>query len=85
MVPIRLVYQFSDIYLPPQHIEVEMKWTTFSRRHFQMHFFNESLWISLKISLKYIPNVRMNHIPNIGSDNGLAPTRRQAIIWTNVG
>ena len=23
--------------------------------------------------------------PNIGSDNGLAPTRRQAIIWTNDG
>ena len=22
---------------------------------------------------------------NIGSDNGLAPTRRQAIIWTNDG
>ena len=22
---------------------------------------------------------------SIGSDNGLAPTRRQAIIWTNVG
>ena len=22
---------------------------------------------------------------NIGSDNGLAPARRQAIIWTNVG
>ena len=23
--------------------------------------------------------------PTIGSDNGLAPTRRQAIIWTNDG
>ena len=23
--------------------------------------------------------------PNIGSDNGLAPTKRQAIIWTNDG
>ena len=22
---------------------------------------------------------------NIGSDNGLAPTRRQAIVWTNDG
>ena len=24
-------------------------------------------------------------ISSIGSDNGLAPTRRQAIIWINVG
>ena len=26
-----------------------------------------------------------NRITNIGSDNGLSPGRRQAIIWTNVG
>ena len=25
------------------------------------------------------------HYVIIGSDNGLAPSRRQAIIWTNVG
>ena len=24
-------------------------------------------------------------MPSIGSDNGLAPTRQQAIIWTNDG
>ena len=27
----------------------------------------------------------VSEIPNIGSDNGLSPGRRQAIIWTNVG
>ena len=26
-----------------------------------------------------------NQYPSISSDNGLAPTRRQAIIWTNDG
>ena len=25
------------------------------------------------------------HLADIGSDNGLAPTRQQAIIWTNDG
>ena len=27
----------------------------------------------------------VSRLTNIGSDNGLAPTRRQAIIWTNTG
>ena len=29
--------------------------------------------------------VQLTEYPNIGSDNGLAPTRRQAIIWTIAG
>ena len=29
-------------------------------------------------------HVSLNWV-NIGSDNGLAPDRRQAIIWTNAG
>ena len=36
-------------------------------------FLNENIWISLKISLKFVPNVRINN-SSIGSDNGLAPT-----------
>ena len=36
----------------------------------------------LLYSLKFVPKVQIN---SIGSDNGLAPTRRQAIIWTNDG
>ena len=38
----------------------------------------------LKVSLKFVPKVWIN-INNIGSDKGLAPTRRQAIIWSNDG
>ena len=47
-------------------------------------FFNENIWISFKISLNFVNKGPVNNIPaSIGSDNGLAPTRRQAIIWTN--
>ena len=45
----------------------------------------ENVWISIKISLKFVPKVPINNIPALGSDNGLAPSRRQAIIWTNDG
>ena len=54
-------------------------------RHFPA---DTSKWIFLKkismnISLKLVPKGEINNIPiRIGSDNGLAPTRRQAIIWT---
>ena len=49
------------------HIEAETKWPPFSRRYFQIHFlknfFNENVWILLKISLKFFPEVRINDIP----------------------
>ena len=31
----------------------------------------------------FIPKGLINNNPSIGSDNGLAPTRQQVIIWTN--
>ena len=36
---------------------------------------------------KFVPKGPINNIPSsiIGLDNSLAPTRRQAIIWTNDG
>ena len=46
-----------------------------------MFSLDENLWIPIKISLKFLP--KDQHYSNIGSDNGLAPTRWQAIIWTN--
>ena len=42
-------------------------------------FFNENVWFSNQISLQ----IAKDPIDNIGSENGLAPTRRQVIIWTN--
>ena len=67
----------SDIPYQHKHIEAETKWTPYRRRHFQLHFLESNAWISLMISLKFVPKVR--------SDNGLAPARGQAIIWTNDG
>ena len=45
----------------------------FSRRHFEMHILE---WKCINFITVYSNN---------GSDNGLAPTRQQAIIWTNDG
>ena len=44
---------------------------------------NEKFCILIKISLKCVPKGPINNKPSIGLDNGLAPNRRQAIIWTN--
>ena len=52
---------------------------------FEWIFLNENVRISIKISLKLVPKVPINNIPAFGSDNGLAPIRRQAIVWTNDG
>ena len=35
----------------------------FSRRHFQIHFLNENVLISIKISLKFVPKCPINSIP----------------------
>ena len=35
--------------------------------------------------MKFVPKDPTNNIYTIGSDNGLAPPRRQANIWTNDG
>ena len=32
-----------------------------------------------------VTHMSVNKITTIGSDNGMSPVRRQAIIWTNVG
>ena len=42
--------------------------------------------ITIKISSKFVAKGPINNIlVLIGSDNGLAPSRRQVIIWTNDG
>ena len=46
-------------------------------------FLNENVSISVKISLKFVPNESNWQDTNIGSDNGLTPSRPQAIIGTN--
>ena len=48
-------------------------------------FLNENIWISIKISLIYVQNIPIHIKTNVGSENGLMPNRRQAIIWTRDG
>ena len=68
-----------------QHIEAKIKWPSISWRHFQMHFHE---WKYANIDYDFIKicsqgsNVQYS---GIGSDNDLAPTNWQAIIWTNDG
>ena len=52
---------------------------------FKYIFLNENVWISIKISLNVCSQGSNQQYSSIGSDNGLAPSRRQAIIWTEDG
>ena len=44
---------------------------------------DEEVRIPIKFLLKFVPRGSTWHYSIIGSDNGLVPYRRQAIIWTN--
>ena len=48
---------------------------------FKCIFLNENVWISISISLKFVPEVRINNIPALLQ----IMAWRQAIIWTNDG
>ena len=39
------------------------KWLTFSGRYFKCTFLNESVWVSIKISLEIVPKGSINNIP----------------------
>ena len=41
------------------------KWTPFCRRHCQINFVNENIYISIKISLTLIPKGPINNIPTL--------------------
>ena len=46
-----------------------MGWQPFSRRYFQMHFLEWKLWISVEISLKFVPKCPISNIPALlGAD-----------------
>ena len=66
------------------HTEAEKNGRHFADDIFKCIFLNENFWIPIQIWLKLGPKGPIN-ISSIGSDDGLAPTRRQAIFWTNAG
>ena len=56
----------------------------FPEDNFKCISVNENVSILIKLSLKFVPKGPIhNNFPALISDNGLAPTRRQAIISTN--
>ena len=52
---------------------------------FKPIFLNEKIRISIKNFTEVCPYGSTEQYSSIRSDNGLVPTRRQAIIWTNLG
>ena len=62
------------------HIEAETKWPPIRKRCFKMHFFSMKIF-EFRLIFHCILFLRVQ-LASIGSDNGLAPSRRQAIIWT---
>ena len=50
---------------------------------FKCIFLNKNDKIRIPISLKLVPRSPIGNKTSIGSDNGLAPKRRQAITWTS--
>ena len=55
------LYSWSDTFAHDQHLEAETKWPTFRKRHFETHFLKK--WISITISLKFVPTGPINKIP----------------------
>ena len=51
---------------------------------FQQHFYDMPAW-SFLTHWGRVTHICVGTNTNIGSDNGLSPGRRQAIIWTNAG
>ena len=69
---------------PPhkRHIEAKANGRHFRDDISKSIFLNENVRILIEISLKFVPNCQYS---SIGSDDGLVPTRPQAIIQTNDG
>ena len=56
-----------------------------SQTTFSNVFSSIKVWISIKILLTFVNQGSDLQYSSLGSDDGLAPSRRQAIIWTNDG
>ena len=50
---------------------------------FKCVFLYEYIWIWINISVKFVPKGLISNIPALAQDNGMALSRRQAIIWTS--
>ena len=68
------------------HLPLDKMAAILADDNFKCIFFNENDRILIQISLKYVPRSSIDNKPSlVQSGNGLAPSRRKAIIWTNDG
>ena len=82
-IPQKAMYVILIHALHSEHIEAETKWPQFHWRQVQKHFL-EWKYFNFQLNLTEICSLGFNcQYVSIGSDNGLEPSRRQAIIWTN--
>ena len=72
-----------DEYQPFNTLRLRQNGCYFADNIFKCIYLNENLCVLTRISLKFVP--KGWYQTSIGSDNGLAPNRWQAIIWTNDG
>ena len=54
---------------------------------YMMMFWNRRPWVQMVLLTHWgrVTHICVSKLTTIGSDNGLSPGRRQAIIWTNAG
>ena len=71
------VYIYDFILVP------HVVWKQTTDDIFKYIFLGKNVLILIKISLKFVPQGSNWQNCSIGSDNGLAPNRWQAIIWTD--
>ena len=69
---------YTNACCPLTHLP-STKWPPFCRRYVQVHIRERKSCILIQFDWSLFPRVQ----PSTGSDNVLAPKRRQAIIWTN--
>ena len=75
-----------------QHIWAETNCRHFADDNFKCIFFNENIWISLKISLKFVPKVQINNIPlskqgwlvHVSSLNKSNPTNQGWLVYWRI-
>ena len=81
-----LTYILFQLFVKVNTLRLRENGRHFAEDIFKCIFVNENLWIPIKISPKFVPKGPINNISAlVQTANGLAPTRRQAIIWTNDG
>ena len=68
----------------PNTMRLEQKGCHFAGNIFKYILQAKNVCILIEISLKFVPKGQIGNKVSIGSGNGLAPYRCQAITWTNV-